>query len=392
MKTGWGLTAATACLLCFSGCADSESLQFAGIARDSAGVRLIELTANAGADRLEVLPIDESWHPCRDMEFGTLSDLGIGSGDRLFLLDEMASTVTVLYSSGEVTAVFGRRGEGPGEFDPQGLSELVLTDSSVLVPDLFLQRITEFSFDGNVLGIKPFPYSPVYAVDWRKHPDGGLVFRALEQTGDLILRSFGESLDTLFAFSTFTENPNLLLSPTVFWDITPEGGLVLGRSDQAAIELRPRDTEKPAWVTRWNDHGGDLGTEDRAHLEALLTEQILRDAPTISGDQLAQNLAMIEYPERVPVMAGVLAAPNGDVWIRPAQPVQSMGTGALRVGKADAFGGRDWEVLNSEGFLRARIQLPVGFEPRKFFGGWLYGILEDDVGVQTVARVRAAGN
>jgi hypothetical protein len=288
-----------------------------------------------------------------------------------------------------VEAVFGRTGQGPGEFGPQGLSTLVATDSSVIIPDLSLQRITEFSFDGQVLAITPFPVSPVYAVDWRRHPAEGLAFRILAQSGDLILRMVADRVDTLFAFSIFVEHPNLLLPPTALWDLIPEGHLVVGRSDGAEIELRSERAEKPIWRARRTDLGGDFGADDQVYLENLLIEVIRREAPGISPEQLAQNLASVEYPDQVPVLASLMAAPNGDVWVRHSQPVQSMSTNALRVDSSEGFGGPTWDVLTSDGLLRARVRLPEGFTPRRFVGDWIYGILADEMGVETTARVKA---
>ena len=168
MKIGWGLLAALVCFLHVAACADSEAHEPGGVVRDSAEIRLIDLPPFADSEPELVLAIDSSWNPAAGLEIGTLSDVAVAPGNRILLLDEMAANVIVLSPSGEVEAVFGRTGQGPGEFGPQGLSTLVATDSSVIIPDLSLQRITEFSFDGQVLAITPFPVSPVYAVRRRK--------------------------------------------------------------------------------------------------------------------------------------------------------------------------------------------------------------------------------
>jgi hypothetical protein len=60
---------------------------------------------------------------------------------------------------------------------------------------------------------------------------------------------------------------------------------------------------------------------------------------------------------------------------------------ALLVGSVDGCGGRDWDVLSSEGFLKARVRLPEGFTPRRFYGEWMYGILADELGIEAAARM-----
>jgi hypothetical protein len=268
------------------------------------------------------------------------------------------------------------------------LGRMVATDSSVFVPDLFLQRLTEFALDGQVLGARPFPLSPVYAVDWRSHPGGGLVFRAFEQFGDQIVRLVGEAVDTVLSIPISNDYGNLLLPPTALWDISGEGDVVLGRSDRGAVELRLAGTGEVAWRAQWEDPANDLGDDGVAHLEGLLMDNILRATPEISDELLAQNLATIQYPTNAPVLAGIMAAPGGDVWVRRAKSVSAMGPEALLIGSVDGFGSRHWDVLTSEGFFRTRVEFPEGFTPRRFRGDWIYGILSDELGLETAARVR----
>ena len=377
-------------LALLAGCDTPARESSAGVARDSAGVRIIELPSSVGGETVTELAIDPSWTPSAGLEIGDLGDIDLIPDHGILLLDELAVNISVLSSSGELLAVIGREGQGPGEFDPQGLSRIVATDSSVIVPDLFLQRITEFSLDGEVLEIRPFPLSPVYAVDWRSHPRGGLTFRAFEQFGDQIIRVFGERADTILSIPVSNNYPNLLLPPTALWDLTEDGDVLLGRSDRGAVELRRGGGGELLWRAQWVSPAEEMGEDGVAHLENLVTENILRETPQISAELLAQNLALIQYPDKAPVLAGILAAPGGDVWVRRAKPVRAMGREALLVGSVDGYGGPDWDVLDPEGFLKARVRLPEGFTPRRFFGEWIYGILADDLGVERAARVRVS--
>jgi len=368
-----------------SGCGDPGQHAFSGVPRDSAGVRIVDLPSSPGEGTITELTIDLLWTPAAGLEIGDLSDIAPVPGLGVLLLDELAVNITVLSSSGDLLTVFGRPGQGPGEFDPQGLRRFVTTDSSVFVPDLFLQRLTEFTLDGEVLGTQGFPFSPVYAVDWRSHPRGGLAFRAYEQFGDQIIRLVGETADTILSIPISNDFPGRTL-----WDITLDGDVVLARSDQAVVELRREGTEKPVWQARWADSPEELGEEAIDHLKSLVTENILRQTPSISAELLEQNLALIQYPDRAPVLAGILAAPNGDVWVRRAKAVRAMGLDALLIGSVDGYGGRDWDVLNQEGLLKTRMRLPERFTPCRFIGDWIYGILADELGIEAAARVRVS--
>lgn len=358
-----------------------------GTERDSVGVRIVQLPDAEAEVQAYEFSVDPSWDPAAGLEIGDLLDIDLLPDGGVLLLDGLAETILLISESGEVLASIGREGDGPGEFNPQGLSQVIATDSSVLVPDLFLQRLTEFQLNGEVLGMETFPLSPVYSMDWRRHPDGGLVFRAFEQFGDGVIRVDGERIDTLLYLSDSNDFGNLLLAPITIWDIGINGNPVVARTNRAAVESRKAGTGELLWRAQWPQAGEDLDETDVNRLEGFLRDRILRDAPSISGELLAQNLASVEYPTEAPVLAGLLAAENGDIWVRRAKPVHLMGPECLRVGSAEAYGGSEWDVLTQNGFLKARVRLPNGFSPRRFREAWIYGILADEMGIETVARV-----
>jgi hypothetical protein len=336
-----------------------------------------------------ILSTDPTWRPAEGLELGRLSDLAIGPEGQLLLLDGMAGQILVFSSAAPGPTTFGRSGEGPGEFSTRApLRGMIVTDSSVLVPDLDLQRITEFSVSGEVLAITPYPFA-VYAVDWRSHPAGGLVFRSLDESGDVLIRLREGRVDTLYSFPVdgVEPVPNLLLPPTSLWDVTARGELITGRSDRSRVELRAAESEHPVWIARFSLPEIVTGERDEAHLRELVAESVRRRSPGAAAELIQRSVASVHMPNRAPVLAGILAAPDGHVWVRRAKPVLSMGLEALRVGSAEAFGGERWDILNADGLLETRVRLPERFTPRRFSGPWLYGILEDELGVQTPARV-----
>ena len=115
-----------------------------------------------------------------------------------------------------------------------------------------------------------------------------------------------------------------------------------------------------------SDPGGErLGAEGRA---ALLQQVVL------PGDR--------------PLIAQIRAAVTGEIWVRPAGEIREMDREALRVGTAAGWGGTDWEVLDADGLLLERVRLPDKFTPTSFTEDGIYGILTDDLGVQSPGRVR----
>lgn len=352
-----------------------------------------EQLTTAPASEARSLELDD-WGLVGDEGLGELSDLSLLPGGGVALLDRLGAVVVIYGPDGAEAIQAGGPGEGPGELAPQGLSAVVATDSSLLVPDIQLQRVTEFSVDGRLLGTEDLgraagPTGGIFGVGWRAHPRGGLVLQELSPGGQRILRLDEGEVEPLHSFDLPPVEPNRLLPPTPVWAVDPEGRLLLGRSDQAQVALWEPGAEEPEWVARWPDREEvSVGSDDRAHLEALVAESAeARGMPPVS----------VVLPEGAPAVAAALADPEGWFWIQRARPISEMGVEALRLGRAEGFGGRIWDILDPDGRPAETVQLPIGFTPVAFGPSepgsdskgalCLYGVLADEVGVRSARRV-----
>lgn len=379
-------------LIALAGCAESTA-DGLGAVRDSAGIRIVDLTGVPLEPRRS-LAIDSSWVSFAHLEVGTLGDVDVLDDGRVVVLDHMSAAITVVRPEGSIERTFGQPGEGPGELSPRGISTLIVTDSSVIVPDVQLQRITEFSLEGDVLATSSIADLGavgefVYGVDWRAHPAGGIAYRELTGGGGaMILRWHHGAVDTLYVFKLPAQRANQLLPPTPFWDVSAEGLLVIGRSDQAQTELREPGNKQPVWVVRRGDEAAEVSSEDLHHLEDLIlgsaAEKGIGELPPAQRQEI---LSSVRFPEHRPRFAAAFAAPDGRYWIQRSRPIVEMGREALRVGIALGFGGRVWEVLDSGGHLTDVVQLPGGFSPTRFVESCIYGTYEDELGLQAPARV-----
>lgn len=373
-------------------CADESPPSSSGVVSDSAGIRIVELPAPPPS-AARSFALDPEWMRGGTPEVGRLGDVEPMDDGRVALLDELAAEILVLGPDGALETKFGGPGDGPGEFSPRGgLSRLVWTGSRLLAPDIQLQRVTAFSAEGEVMDVEAFPGSaaegPLFGLDWRLHPHGGIAFRVLASSGDLVLRWEGEHLDTLQTVSMARAPPNRLLPPTVLWDVDPTGRIALARSDEPRVELREPGAARPNWIARRPHEAPELSAEERGHLEDLLLGIAeARGMDALPAEERRRILDSVSFASTAPILASLLADPEGRIWVRRAAPVREMGPEALRVGSAHGFGAREWDILGPDGTLEEVVALPAGFTPRGFAEGCLVGILEDGLGVQSPARV-----
>ena len=89
----------------------------------------------------------------QDAAFGTIVDVAFGANGRVAIADQDLGTVSVFSEEGKFLTSFGRRGEGPGEFEL--IAGLVSGPGGHLfVLDELRQRISEWTTDGLLVGDK----------------------------------------------------------------------------------------------------------------------------------------------------------------------------------------------------------------------------------------------
>jgi len=87
------------------------------------------------------------------------TDVRLGPDNNIYVADAGVAKVKVYSPTGQLVNSFGKRGRGPGELT--GIKGFAVTDSTVLVWDQSLQRISVFGLDGkfqSVHKIKGTPY------------------------------------------------------------------------------------------------------------------------------------------------------------------------------------------------------------------------------------------
>lgn len=341
-------------------------------------------TLRGGSETSErIVRLDDAWMIGEDVDIGSVADIAITGDGRIAVLDGLNTELLVFDMDGVLKERFGGSGEGPGEFSPRGLLNVVATDSSFLVPDLQLQRLNEFVASRGFVRATAFAElmgspAPLYPVEWRTSPMGGVTFRAVSPNGDHLLRVTSAGHDTLHTFTVPPARPNTLLSPTPIWVEDQQGRVLVGRSDRVDLQLMDSGGSEVLWAVQGaGTLEVPLTASDRRHLEDLVAR---------SAESRGVAPVSVEIPEVAPVLSGILVDSVGQFWLQRARTVATMDMAALRVGEASGFGGDRWNVLSPRGEHVEVVRILGRFQPMEFAGSCIYGVGEDSQGRPMVRR------
>lgn len=401
------------------GCAvGADGGGWGGEVRDSSGVVIVENPTDGLWDegdawtlRLEREIGETDGAP--EYTFGVIADVVLTSDGGVLVLDRQASTVRAYDSDGQFVRDIGGPGEGPGELGRFTYSLLLLSSDTLVVPDRLLSRFTLFGPDGGLVETVPLFGSPP-SIRWGRLHDTRFVFRSLQNAagddgrvtswdGLLTVDRSGMVQDTVLVVP---ENANIrntaggiggplaadagfsapLLIVAPVWSTLPDGRIAAAYTSDSEIGLYADDgallrrIRSPRWERR------SVSDRDADRLREMFLQRYT-DAgmPFEEADsRFRSHLGM----DRLPAFSQILAGPDGTLWVRRVEGIETIDPLALSGAIFDGLGSGLWDVLDSEGRYLGSVRLPDDFEPRSSHGDRIVGIGTDALGVQTVRVYR----
>ncbi len=388
------LLAATATLV---GCEPSPPSTPSTATRDSAGVAIVENPDVAG---LPVHAVPESpafrigWAPDDPPLEWISSGVLLPDGGAAFT-DAQAARVYLVDAAGEVEA-FGRRGEGPGEFDGPA-SILLMPDGSLGVWDGGLSRFSRFTVRGEFLDSDPVPAGGLLSFDPRGIVGGhalGWVPTSISFLpgqgesgwfgGPLVLRD----LETLEADSV-GEAPLVLVemeggrpnaNPFSYFgsgDVY-DGGFVWGTNDDPQLRWIGVDGTVER-VARWVQEPVVVDDRVRQRYTELTRAQNASHPRPLPDDVVEKGIrdALSVAPSELPYFRLVHATRDGAVWV---------GAYELSTRYASRF-----LVIDSSGRTLRRVSFPRPIRLLDVSADRVIGVEVDEFEIQSVAIYRVDG-
>lgn len=397
-----------AALLAAGGCGDEAPAgdSDAFTARDSSGVRIVEV----GWDRMPVLDSVDAGpaHVVGGRDGPPLAgvrDARLLPGGRVAVAHGPPPEVVVVDTAGGDPVTVAAAGEGPAELGSAASLHLEGDGARLGVYDPRRRRYAVFDLDGGLVGERSlrdvWPDRGGPAVSMWAPP----AFLPVEDTstfyfgarGDIpqdagidrarlpLLRVRGSRLDTVTRypgdafFRRGRELGPVLLGPTAEFAAAP-GGIWIG------------DTSSPS-VARWSAPGApELVVRWRRALDRSLTEEDVSELVGRLMERIpeSQRRAARRYAERPPVpdslpaFGDLLVDERGVLWVGEHH--------GLDLARIRLLGDepRSWALFAPDGTPRGRVVTPPRVDVLDVRSGWIVGLHQDTIGVETVRLYRVA--
>lgn len=325
--------------------------------------------------------------------FGRIADLEVGENGSVFVLDGMNRTIRVFDQAGSELRAFGRRGQGPGEFE-RPVRLLWGPSGHLWVLDLGNGRLTLFSAGGELVGTyRPsdleiyFPFALAFSgmdtLQWvgMSSPDPASPAATWVETH----ASEGEVIPTTRMDLPFVEWPGLfeyrdenmaIVLPVPFSGEPQFGFDAMGRlwyaytgaprlhrlSSSGDVELTINADIDPAPVTSMD-------------LQEALASDELEEVRAIGQAAVAKMAGSI--PETKPYLAGFFFDDEQRVWVAHAA---GYATGSVE---------REIEIYDLDGTRVGRTRAALAAEPRpRVRDGLLAAVARDELGIESVTLYR----
>jgi len=292
-----------------------------------------------------------------------ITGIKVDSEGNIYVLDGRARKVLVFDKDGKHIRSFGRKGQGPGEF--QIANDIVLTpDETIMILDRGNLRLSFFSQEGELLNEISTSKIPRL---FRIYPDtdGNYTARInlLGQKYIYQIKKLDENLEELSLIAEL-EHPRRtdvleMYFPNLIAVVMKDDKIVLGNWQHYKLTVTDRTGRTIREINK-DYNPVKITYEDK--------ERVIKELS--AGIPLRRR---VEFPDNYPAFQGLSCDEQGRIFVRTSE-------------RAEDNEGYCYDIFDEEGKYIAKI--PLGFFPRTWKNNKLYTLEEDEEGFQVVKRYK----
>lgn len=354
------------------------------VARDSAGIRIVENEL----DPARTAPLTVEMEPevqigavdgPEEQTFRSVAGAMRLADGRILVAD--VDRVLVYDASGAHLFTFGRKGEGPGEFDR--IAKVVACGSEVVVGEFIRALLSVFdATDGHFLRTDPLPPSGTFfplqlqaclgdGTKLLRSPNASVAGMANERVITLVRLGSDASLDTIGHVRTLRMSDGLPapFGSTTLFDYGDTLVHVVESSipevQQYGLDGSLRQIARLGLVPRPVTEE-DGAREREARIEAF---------PAAARELAARDMDQLEAAPTMPIFSRMVVDPAGRTWLKRYRPSWE---------PEDSV----WLVVDADGAVAGHVPLPSRFTVHEIGDDYVLGVWRDELDVSYVRMHR----
>jgi hypothetical protein len=345
--------------------------------------------------RIRLIPdliIDDESFP-EDVFLESPVDICFDKKNNIYVCDFEANNIKVFDPSGKFTKTIGRQGQGPGEFEWP--SHVALCKDRLVVWELRNRRISILNPEGEFIKSVHITRNEGWPRKIRALPNGDFVIEKVktifgnnEKPQECTIEIYSPDLElkkTIFTqefwenkyiFEPVSANVPQPFTPRVYWDVSPEGKIYIGFSEDYIIGIY--DNEKGRLSSFTHEYEPVKITEEDkktwfAGMTSTTPSGIIQGAP----DHIVKNT---KFPKYKPPYNDITVGGEGNILVFPYQ-------------KDNVKDVRNFDAFDPEGKFISHVQITgdVTFPPLTRIiarGNFFWFIKQDEEGLLKIFKCR----
>ena len=278
---------------------------------------------------VQELVLDDESMP-EDLFFERPTSVVCDQDENIYVLDSDANNIKKFDSNGRFIKTIGREGQGPGEFNRPYY--LTYSKDRLVVWDLMNRRLCAFTPEGKFIKSSNIPYDEGSVRKLRSLPTGEIVVEKEKSfrrepdkpqicTIELYSRDL-EYVRTIYERSLWRKKyvrtkefgiSTLYFpySPSVHWDVSPEGKIIIGFSEKYELEVYDRDGKKRGIFQHSYEPVKVTEKDKRAYFNSL---EFYRAGAKL--DEIPDYITKeTQFPTNMPAFDNVLIDSEGNILV-----------------------------------------------------------------------------
>jgi len=279
----------------------------------------------------------------------------------VYILDYKANDIKKFDSYGKFIKIIGRRGQGPGEFNMPFL--MTFARDRLVIWDMMNLRFCGLTPNGDYIESVNFPFEAGWPRKLKSLPNGSILIELekrdrsdLNAPQECILDLYSSDFKykkTIYSHhvlrNKYVRKPRSVnipqpYTPLVYWDVSPDGKVIIGFSEKYEIEIHGSDKGKISSFTHPYESVKVTEEDKKAHFAGM----------TFSVDGVRQKtpdfiIEKTEFPKFKPAFWNIMVDSEGNILVF-----------THRKNREEMF--RYFDAFSSEGNFIAHVQV-VGDVP-----------------------------